>query len=102
MLISCPFCGPRDSVEFTYLGDATPKRPAFSPEELDGLPPQKAFYDYVYLRDNLAGEIQEYWYHGGGCRSWLLAARDTVSHEFKSVRASPGIGAKQVTRAGDA
>ncbi|CDX11472.1 Sarcosine oxidase subunit delta [Mesorhizobium plurifarium] len=102
MIISCPFCGPRDSGEFTYLGDATPKRPAFAAEELDGLAPQEAFYDYVYLRDNLAGDMQEYWYHGGGCRSWLVAMRNTVSHEFKSVHASPGAGASQATPAGDA
>ena len=95
MLISCPFCGPRESGEFTYLGDAAPKRPVFAAEELDGLAAQEAFYDYVYLRDNIAGDMQEYWYHGGGCRSWLVAVRNTLTHEFKSVRAAPGAGAGQ-------
>ena len=28
MLIPCPWCGPRNQVEFTYGGDATVKRPA--------------------------------------------------------------------------
>ena len=28
MLISCPCCGPRNQVEFTYGGDATLARPA--------------------------------------------------------------------------
>jgi heterotetrameric sarcosine oxidase delta subunit len=93
MLISCPFCGPRESGEFTYLGDAAPKRPIFAPEELDSPAVQDVFYDYVYLRENLAGDMEEYWYHGGGCRSWLVAVRNTVTHEFKSVRAAVGAGA---------
>jgi sarcosine oxidase subunit delta len=36
--------------------------------------------DYVYLRDNLAGPMQEYWYHGAGCHRWLVVARDTRTH----------------------
>ncbi|WP_281711092.1 sarcosine oxidase subunit delta, partial [Dermacoccus nishinomiyaensis] len=32
---------------------------------------QDAWFDYVYLRDNIAGDMTEHWYHGGGCRSWL-------------------------------
>ena len=55
---------------------------------------ENAFYDYVYLRDNIAGEMQEYWYHGGGCRAWLLARRDTLSHEFRAVEPAPGAGAQ--------
>ena len=27
MLITCPFCGPRDAAEFTYRGDAEPVQP---------------------------------------------------------------------------
>ena len=102
MLIPCPFCGPRESGEFTYLGEAAPKRPVFAVEELDGPAAREAFHDYVYLRDNVAGEIQEYWYHGGGCRSWLVATRNTMTHEFKSVRAAAGAGAAQPAQAGDA
>lgn len=102
MLISCPYCGPRESGEFTYLGDAAPKRPVFAVEQLDSLAALEAFYDYVYLRDNLAGDMQEYWYHGGGCRSWLVALRSTVTHDLKSVRAASGAGAGQPGQAGDA
>jgi sarcosine oxidase subunit delta len=101
MLISCPFCGPRESGEFTYLGDASPKRPALAMEQVDNAHAQEAFFDYVYLRDNLAGEMSEYWYHGGGCRCWLVAVRDTLTHAFKSVRAAPGAGAGQPAQAGD-
>ena len=49
LLIPCPYCGERDSQEFVYRGDASPRRP----EGEDG------FYDYVYLRDNVIGEMAE-------------------------------------------
>ena len=62
MRIACPYCGPREVGEFSYLGDAAPVRPPLDAGA-------EAFFDYVYLRDNLAGEMQENWYHGGGCRA---------------------------------
>jgi sarcosine oxidase subunit delta len=76
MRIDCPFCGSRDSGEFIYRGDATPIRP--------DAPDPAAFVDYVYLRDNVAGRMDEHWYHLHGCRQWLRVRRDTVSHEIDS------------------
>lgn len=72
MRIHCPFCGERDSSEFTYLGDATVRRPTV-PEQ---------FFEATYLRDNPAGRHEELWYHGFGCRSWLRVTRDTRTHEI--------------------
>jgi heterotetrameric sarcosine oxidase delta subunit len=97
MRIACPFCGAREAGEFTYAGDAKPKRPVTAP--LDDAANKtagedEAFYDYVYLRDNVAGEMSEYWYHGGGCRSWLVVERNTVTHQIRSVQAAPGAGAR--------
>jgi methylglutamate dehydrogenase subunit B len=87
------FGGERDAGEFTYLGDAAPKRPSvFSDDGAEQPGAQDHFHDYVYLRENLAGEMHEYWYHGGGCRSWLIAVRNTITHEFRSVEAAPGAG----------
>jgi heterotetrameric sarcosine oxidase delta subunit len=45
--------------------------------------------------------MREYWYHGGGCRSWLIAERNTVTHEFRSVTAAPGVGAAKPVQAGE-
>lgn len=73
MHIPCPFCGPRDSQEFVYRGDASLTRP--DPREEPG-----AFFDYVYLRDNVAGEMREHWYHAAGCRSWIVVLRETRTH----------------------
>jgi sarcosine oxidase subunit delta len=102
MRIACPFCGERDSGEFTYLGDASLKRPDFavdSPHSQAEM--EDAVFDYVYLRDNVAGFMREYWYHGGGCRSWLIAERNTVTHEFRTVTAAPGAGAAVAAQAGE-
>jgi sarcosine oxidase subunit delta len=77
MRIPCPFCGARDLVEFAYLGDATLARP--DPSTPDA---ERAFHDYVYLRDNPAGPHREFWHHVSGCRSWLIVTRDTRSHEI--------------------
>jgi heterotetrameric sarcosine oxidase delta subunit len=77
MRIECPYCGSRDSAEFVYRGDAAPVRPAL----LDAA----AFHDYVYVRENVAGWMDEHWYHLNGCRQWLTVRRNTLSHEIASV-----------------
>ena len=89
MRIICPFCGERELGEFTYLGDAKPQRPAADAGE-------EAVYDYVYLRDNVAGVMSEYWYHGGGCRAWLKVTRNTLTHEISAVEPAAGAGAAKV------
>lgn len=79
MRIPCPHCGARDVQEFTYLGDAAPKRPS-GPEATE-----EAMFAYVYLRDNPRGWHRELWYHGAGCHAWLVVERDTVSHAIGNV-----------------
>ena len=81
MRIPCPFCGPRGNDEFTYLGDATVRRP--DPAAPDAM---LAFHDYVYLRENPSGLHQELWFHGSGCRSWLVVTRNTRTHEIADVK----------------
>ena len=89
MRITCPFCGARDVGEFSYLGDASLTRPQANA-------PQDEMFDYVYLRDNIAGEMDESWYHGGGCRAWLKIRRNTLTHEILAVAAAAGAGAAKV------
>lgn len=78
MRLPCPYCGDRDHSEFTYRGDATPVRP--DPQASDAV---SAFHDYVHLRDNPAGWMFEHWYHGGGCRAWIVVERNTLTHEVR-------------------
>ena len=82
MRIPCPYCGSRYAVEFSYFGDATLRRPEAGN---DAAADTTAMFDYVYLRDNPAGPHRDLWYHGSGCRSWLVVTRDTSSHEILGV-----------------
>ena len=82
-LITCPYCGPRDHGEFSYVGDATVKRPdPATAAETD-------WAAYIYLRDNPKGPHLELWHHHAGCRAFVKVARDTVTHEISGT-ALPG------------
>ena len=73
MIINHPLLGPRDSQEFIYLGDANLiERPDWQAANA-----VETFHDYLYLRDNPAGEHRELWYHEQGDRSWLVVTRTT-------------------------
>lgn len=89
MIINHPLLGPRDSSEFVYLGDAAlMNRPQWQGAEATDADIQQSigrFHDYLYLRDNIAGEHRELWYHEQGDRSWLVVTRNTVTHEILDV-----------------
>ncbi|MCV2872313.1 sarcosine oxidase subunit delta [Defluviimonas sp. WL0050] len=81
MIINHPLLGPRDSQEFTYLGDASLiDRPDWQAEDA-----VDRFYDYLYERENPAGEHRELWFHEQGDRSWLVVTRNTLTHEITKV-----------------
>ena len=88
MRISCPHCGPRDLIEFTYQGDASRVRP--DPASKD----QEAWNAYVYDRTNPRGWHREFWQHHGGCRAHLLVERNTETHEIRLVKFARDGGAK--------
>ena len=83
MRISCPYCGERGLDEFSYLGDASVTRP--DPASADA---GDAFFAYAYERRNVAGLMQELWYHASGCHAWLVVSRDTRTHEIFDVKAA--------------
>ncbi len=77
MLISCPFCGPRAHVEFTYERPVEAVVPAGAQEdEAIGL---------LYQRTNPRGVSRELWRHTHGCRAWLAVERDTFTHAVSAV-----------------
>lgn len=81
MIINHPLLGPRDAQEFTYLGDASLlDRPNWQAPDA-----AQAFHDYLYLRDNPAGDHRELWFHEQGDRSWLVVTRNTLTHEILNV-----------------
>ncbi len=79
MIITCPFCGPRDSSEFVYREEGGRTRP--DPASTD----QAAWNAYIYERVNTAGDHEEIWQHSGGCRSHLRVLRNTVTHRILDV-----------------
>jgi len=77
LLIRCPWCGPRDEVEFHYGGQAH----IAYPENPDALSDEE-WADFLFMRDNPMGPFRERWSHLHGCRRWFNAVRDTSTHRF--------------------
>ena len=91
MIINHPLLGPRDAHEFTYLGDAgLMNRPYWLSETA-----LQQFHDYLYLRENPAGEHRELWFHEQGDRSWLVVTRNTVTHEILKVELARDVALAQ-------
>ena len=96
MIINHPLLGPRDAAEFVYLGDASLiDRPDWQDEQA-----AEKFHDYLYLRDNPAGEHRELWYHEQGDRSWLVVTRNTLTHDVLNVELARDV-ARKSGRAGN-
>ena len=77
LLVRCPWCGPRDEIEFRYGGQAGLTYPA-APEELS----DDEWADYLFMRDNPNGPFRERWFHTAGCRQWFNAVRNTATYRF--------------------
>ena len=91
MIINHPLLGPRDAAEFVNLGDASLiNRPDW--QDTDAA---DKFYEYMYLRDNFAGDIRELWYHEQGDRSWLVVTRNTLTHEIRKVELARDVAIAQ-------
>jgi heterotetrameric sarcosine oxidase delta subunit len=76
LLVPCPWCGPRGSAEFRFVGDAS-KRPDPETAEPD------EWRAYLYLQGNEAGFVRETWYHRAGCRRYFAIERHRVTNEIR-------------------
>jgi heterotetrameric sarcosine oxidase delta subunit len=83
-IIDCPYCGPRESIEFAYGGDASVMRPT-DPETAS----DAEWTNYLFMRANQKGPHLEHWFHRDGCRAWTTVRRSTVTHELESISARP-------------
>jgi sarcosine oxidase, subunit delta len=79
-LIDCPWCGPREEVEFSYGGEAHVAYPE-DPAALD----DEQWAHYVFFRANPKGRFAERWCHTAGCRRWFNAVRNTATYRFEAV-----------------
>ena len=75
LLIPCPYCGPRNSADMTYRGEA-----ATRPDPATTTPNE--WRDYLYLKNNPAGWLKENWYCNG-CRRFFSLERNTITLEFR-------------------
>ena len=74
-VLTCPNCGPREALEFSYGGEITRRAgPDAGERELSG---------YLFFRENAMGRQTEWWLHRDGCRKWFLATRNTVTNEIE-------------------
>lgn len=76
LLITCPWCGPREEIEFRCGGEEV----AFPAQASDA-----EWARVLYYRSNPAGAYLERWIHADGCRQWFQVVRDTLTHEVTLV-----------------
>ena len=74
-LITCPNCGPREALEFSFGGE-TNRRPG---PDADG----SELARYLYFRENVEGWQTEWWMHTAGCKRWFIAERHTGTNEIR-------------------
>jgi heterotetrameric sarcosine oxidase delta subunit len=75
--IECPWCGPREEIEFRYGGQGM----AIPLQSTDAEWARVLFY-----RANPAGALAERWIHVHGCGQWFQVVRDTMTHEITSAQ----------------
>ncbi|MGD2101439.1 MAG: sarcosine oxidase subunit delta [Acidimicrobiia bacterium] len=78
LVIICPHCGPRNSDEFTYQGEVKPRPDVTATEPGE-------WRRYLYMKSNERGWVNERWFHGSGCRRFLMVERHTASNEIRKV-----------------
>jgi sarcosine oxidase, subunit delta len=73
-IMNCPLNGPRNITEFIWGGDVkTMPDPDTCSDE--------AWADYLFLEDNVAGEVDEWWLHAPS-NTWFVARRNTLTDEI--------------------
>lgn len=69
-LMTCPLNGPRNISEFVWGGDVKAEpEPGCS---------DAAWAEHLFLEDNVAGEVDEWWLHAPS-NTWFIARRNTLT-----------------------
>jgi heterotetrameric sarcosine oxidase delta subunit len=79
-IIECPYCGPRDQVEFFHGGEAHRVRPSDSEQMSD-----EEWAAFLFMRTNTKGVFAERWNHAAGCRQWFNMLRNTATDEILAI-----------------
>ena len=78
LVLTCPWCGPREEIEFRYGGEAGVTAPA--PDQRIETEDMASF---LFFRSNPKGSFHERWHHSHGCRRWFSIRRSTITHEIE-------------------
>jgi len=73
-ILHCPLNGPRNIAEFSYGGELH-RMP--NPSDCGS----RAWAEYVFFDDNVAGIVTEWWCHNA-TSYWFLAERNTLTDEI--------------------
>ena len=73
-IMTCPLNGPRNISEFVWGGDVKPAPDAAACTDGD-------WAEYLFLEDNIAGEVVEWWLHAPS-NNWFIARRNTLTDEI--------------------
>ena len=73
-IMPCPLNGPRNIQEFMYGGEVVVPP---DPENSDAA----AWADYLFMQDNEAGVVREWWYHMA-TSFWFIAERNAITDEI--------------------
>lgn len=71
-IMICPVNGPRNISEFVWAGDVKSEPPADAPDV--------EFTTYLFLEENTAGVVHEWWVHAP-TNTWFIAKRNTITDE---------------------
>ena len=73
-ILNCPLNGPRNISEFVWGGEV-------QDDARPGAGGDRDWGAYVFLEDNRAGVVREWWCHAP-TNFWFIAERDTVTDEI--------------------
>lgn len=73
-IMTCPLNGPRNISEFVWGGDVKPAPDATACTDGE-------WAEYLFLEDNTAGEVDEWWLHAPS-NNWFIARRNTLTDEI--------------------
>jgi heterotetrameric sarcosine oxidase delta subunit len=80
---TCPWCGPRSQIEFSYCRAAESVATTPMPEQGSAPQGHTGELERIYLRGNHIGVQEEIWQHTYGCRGWLRITRNNLTHEVR-------------------
>jgi sarcosine oxidase subunit delta len=87
-ILNCPLNGPRNISEFVYGGEVVEMPDPNRCSDRD-------WADYVFMENNTAGVIREWWYHVATAY-WIIAERDTVTDEILKTYPAGDLFAKRI------